>query len=116
MQIKPFLYLFLLFLAGCKIYSTAQDFPTEWACHKWNIQGASITEADAKLWCYVINQDLKDNLTCLSAYSNSTSLILDLQTQTAISNATTLENKRNVYSNCIEQYLARNFEPPSTIS
>ena len=119
MQIKPFLCLILLFLVGCKIYDTKQDFPIEpeskWICHKWNIQGASITEADAKLWCYIINQDLEDNLTCLSAHSNSTSLILELQNQTTIGNATKLENKRNVYSNCYEQILVKNFEPSSTI-
>ena len=116
MQVKPFLCLFLLFLVGCNIYKTKQDFPIEsrWVCHKWNIQGALITEADAKIWCFVINQDLEDNLTCISAYSNSTSLILEFQT--TISNGTKLENKKNIYSNCFEQILVKDFEPPFTIS
>lgn len=111
MQIKYFLCLALLFLVGCTIYKTKQDFPIKpearWVCHKWNIQGALLTETDAKLWCFVINQNLEDNLTCIAIYSNSSSLFLEIQT--TIGNETKLERKRNVYSDCVEQILVKKF-------
>lgn len=74
-----------------------KDMIEHTSCYRWNVNGAPITETDAKLWCFIISQDNSSNL-CTSVHTDGKALIIDIE---SIVNGIP-SNSTLVYNNCIE--------------